>query len=266
MQPNERLNALFAPKTIDLASYKVYARATYYPDFIRVYIPHTPYDRLSSNMEARTKLKKSVIGQKQSEEDIERSLRRTKKTLRDYVLCNRFELFATFTFKKDRQDITKSKTKMANWIKNQQKRKGKFEYLIVPELHKDQESLHFHALIKKYPGKLNRAKNSKTGKRLIRNGRKVYIFPSYTLGFTDVVKIKNTSEDHSKVGSYIRKYITKDMPLFFGKNRYWVSSGLKLPETEDNPKWYLDKQAIRSHVSEYGLTLDFPASDLGESK
>jgi hypothetical protein len=30
MQPDERLNALFAPKTIDQASYKVYAGASAY--------------------------------------------------------------------------------------------------------------------------------------------------------------------------------------------------------------------------------------------
>src|SRR5690606_37057624 len=106
------------------------------------------------------------------------------------------------------------------------KRNGKFEYLIIPEFHKDM-ALHFHALIKGYKGKIKKAINPKTNKPLTKNGRLIYVFPGYTSAFNNVQKIEQTPESHKKVGSYIRKYITKDMPILFGKNRYWASNSLK---------------------------------------
>jgi hypothetical protein len=261
----ERLTALFGSVTEIEASYKVYASATYYPDFVRVYIPNEPYDKLLPGMERKSVLVRTKIGSGEATEtDIERSLRRSKKAIRDYALCNKFELFATFTFKDDRQNIARSKTKMANWLKNQQKRKGRFEYLIVPEFHKDRESLHFHALIKNYSGEVKAATHN--GQPVIKRGRQYYELPSYQSGFTNVKKIDNTLESHTKIGFYVSKYITKDMPLFFGKNRYWASGGLALPRTEDNPDtWYLRQAPQNTHETEYGRFLYFNKSPVKEA-
>lgn len=153
-----------------------------------------------------------------NESTLQRSLRRSKTVISDIVLSNDFDMFATFTFKKDRQNKELCKTKMQNWLNNQQKRTGKFQYLIVPEFHKDGKSLHFHALFNNYKGKL-----IETG--VLINTRKSYNIKSYTLGFTSVVKIDNKE----KVANYVKKYITKDMPRFEGKKRYWASTKLKKP-------------------------------------
>ena len=265
----ERFTALLGPKTAQQASFKVYARATYYPHFTRVYIPNNPYNKLQPGMEAKALHKKLTRVRPENEsveEDTERSLRRTKKTITDYILCNEFDLFATFTFKSKRQDIDGCKAKMSNWLKNQRKRKGKFKYLIVPEFHKDGSSLHFHALMKNYAGVVKEAINPKTGEKILDGGLQVYSIPSYRSGFTSVKKIGDSTGDHARVGGYIRKYITKGMPLFFGKNRYWASSGLRLPLTEDNPpKWYLERSPSRIYGSEHGVILDFSNDPSAES-
>lgn len=151
------------------------------------------------------------------------SIRRTKTTISDIVLCNSFEHFVTFTFAKDRDDINKCKSKMSKWLDTQQKTHGKFSYVIVPEFHKDGKSLHFHALFKGYKGSLH-----KTNKKI--GGRVVYNVKSYRKGFTTLVIIDN----HEKVSSYIKKYITKDMPSLSAKKRYWCSTGLIRPYTVQN--------------------------------
>ena len=127
----------------------------------------------------------------------EESIRRTKTVISDLVLSNQFEHFATFTFAKDRQNIIKSKQKMSDWLSSQRKIHGHFDYLIVPEFHKDGKSLHFHALLQGYKGNLHLT-NKKIG------GRPVYNITSYKKGFSTLVVIDN----QEKVSSYVKKYIT----------------------------------------------------------
>jgi len=154
----------------------------------------------------------------------ERSLRRTKTLISDIVLCTDFDMFATFTFKKDRQDMKKCKTKMSDWLKSQQKIHGKFKYLIVPEFHKDKKSLHFHALLKNYNGHLKKT-NIKIKKRT------VYNITSYRKGYSTVIKIDNIE----KVSSYVKKYITKEMPhTGTSQKKFWNSKGLLRPEIKYN--------------------------------
>jgi hypothetical protein len=240
----ERLSDLVAAKIRELASDKIYSQKTTYPKFVRFYFPNSPILKLKPGMEAKIKPALKISG---VENDLERSIRRTQRRLQDYVLCNPFDLFATFTFKDDRQNVARCKSKMSDWIKNQQRRKGKFAYLIVPEFHHDDKSLHFHGLFNNYKGEL-------VDSGIKQKGKNVYNLKSYSLGWSTVTKIKS----QEKTSSYIRKYITKDMPQLFGENRYWASSGLKLPITEDNPKdLCLYKNPFRTYENEYGIYLFF---------
>jgi hypothetical protein len=248
----ERLSDLVAAKIRELASDKVYSQKTTYPKFVRFYFPNTPILKLKPGMEAKIKPALKISG---VENDLKRSIRRTQRRLQDYTLCNPFDLFATFTFAENRYDIEVCKQRMSDWLKNQRKRKGKFSYVIVPEFHHD-KALHFHGLFNNYKGEL-----IDTGIR--QKGKDVYNFKSYTLGWSTVTKI----ESQERTSSYVRKYITKDMPRLFGENRYWASSGLKLPITEDNPKdLHLYKNPFRTYENEYGTYLFFSTENEEKEK
>jgi hypothetical protein len=233
---------------------EVKAIATYYPDMIKVYIPFTPIRKLLPGWEGdqKTPINIEKAEAKTSNETAEeRSVRRSQRHVRDYVLCNRFELFATITFAADRHNAEHSKEKLNTWLKNQRDRNGKFRYVIVPEYHKD-GALHFHGVFGSYMGRLKQSRSSKSGRPLTSNGKEVYEFAGYKSGFTKVQYIGNTQEDHTKVGGYIRKYITKDMVSIFGKKRYWTSQGLKKPLREDNPAWLEDLIPDTVYENEYG--------------
>ncbi|MEK7594076.1 MAG: hypothetical protein AAB436_00340 [Patescibacteria group bacterium] len=266
----DKIEAIFGKVTEVEAYFDVVATLKRYPRMTKVFIPNSPYQKKVHFMEARKADDVSADAwvsrdiDLNAEDNLERSLRKTKTLITDYVLCNEFELFATFTFSpkktKDRFNPEVVKMQMANWLKNQRTRNGKFSYLIVPEFHKDGKALHFHALMKNYTGELiDIGRNHR--------GRKLYHFKSYTLGFNSAVEIDDDDEDVDKVSSYVKKYITKDMPQFRGKRRFWTSHGLARPQFEDNPpKWYLDVPPQRVYENEYGRTLYFLNSSIPASQ
>jgi len=192
-----------------------------YPTFIRRMKFSRPFDVQESGWISRTQTKKS---QKTTEQSVERSLRRSKTTISDIILSNDFDMFITFTFKNNRQDISKCKSRMSSWINRTRVKYGSFHYIIVPEFHKDGESLHFHMLAAGMKAPLK-----DSGTKI--NGRTAYNLTTYTIGFNSVVKI----DDKRKVSSYVKKYITKEMPQFNGKKRYWCSTGLIRSITLCNP-------------------------------
>lgn len=224
------------------------SQATYYPYYTDVYIPYIP---ILKGFESKP-------SSGNGEGDLERSIRRSKKAISDYIICNKFDMFVTFTFKSDRQNVETKRQQMSDWLRNQRKLNGKFNYIIVPEFHRDKKSLHFHALFGGYTGKVEKMINPKTGKHLRKKSGLVYKLPSYTLGFNNFIYIKQDLSDYLRVSSYVSKYITKDMPKFFGKQRYWASKGLLLPEVEDNPdEWYLVATPTVEFRSEFGRVLRF---------
>jgi hypothetical protein len=238
---------------------EVTAIATCYPDMIKVYVPFIPIKKLLPGWELdrKTHYHMDINTEKTSNETAEeRSIRRSQQIVRDYIMCNHFDVFATITIAVDRQNIELSKNKLNIWLKNQRDRNGKFSYVIVPEYHKD-GALHFHGVFKNYTGRIKRSKSSKTGRPLTSNKKPVYEFEEYKSGFTKVQYIGNTSEDHSRVGNYIRKYITKDMVSIFGKKRYWTSQGLKKPIKEYNPTWFKDLIPDYTYENEYGKIYTF---------
>jgi hypothetical protein len=254
----KRLEEIFGKISRAESTYEVRASAKHYPSLTKVFVPNTPYQKKipflddAEDERAENWTNRATVTLKTSNEDnLDRSLRNTKTTVADYALCNEFNIFATFTFspeKSDRLNPNAVKMQMANWLRNQRKRFGRFGYLIVPELHKDRRALHFHALMKDYSGILTfSGRNHK--------GRPIYHFKSYTLGFNSAVPIDNIQ----KVSSYLRKYITKDMPQFHNKHRFWTSNGLSRPRVEDNPAdWYLRETPLQTYVTEYGVVLYFP--------
>lgn len=248
----------------------IYAQASYYPNMISVYIPKSPIVRRPQT-DSKNSLRLNHIEDDadaaEKESNLERSIRRTKKQVRDYGLCNDFDMFATFTFALDRQNADRVRQQMLDWLHNQRNRNGKFKYLVIPEFHKDGESLHFHALLGDYSGKIEPAISPNTNKPLVKRGRAIYQLSGYTLGFTNVKLIGKTLEDTQRTSAYLTKYVTKEMPLFHGKQRYWASKGLALPKVQDNPEeWYKHVKPDWQVETENGTIMRFnighPLSDI----
>lgn len=165
------------------------------------------------------------------------SLQRTKTAIRDYVACNRFDLFATFTYdpeKVDSFDVEHSKRVMSKWLNNARRKSPSLKYIIVAELHKSGR-IHFHALLQNYLGDL-------TPTRYTSKGRRVYNIHHWNFGWSTAVKIEGSIEDSAKVGSYVGKYITKDMLTPSDKRRYWASKNLNKPE-----KFYNKHRLLETH-------------------
>lgn len=201
-----------------------------YPDMIRVYIYREPiripeYDPTIK----RRPHDPNIFAQL-------RNIRRTRTMISDYVLANRFEYFATFTFdrrKVNRYDVAACKTVMSTWLHRQRQHSPDLKYLIVPEFHKD-GALHFHALLGNFNGRLR-----DSGKK--RNGRVIYNLSGYRSGFSTAVPI---DEDYDAVSAYLKKYITKDMPVMFAKKRFWASRNLVRPVKSYNNLFKLDNLPI----------------------
>ncbi len=259
----QRLRTVFHPVKAEQAHFFVHEQLTFYRDVVKSYVPNTPTKKKLPGMEAHfdgtePEPDKAKRGQSLNREQNQADAQRKAITrIKDYAKWNQFELFATFNFKADRQDNDKCFTKITNWFKNEQKKQTtKIEYLFVPEYHKDGESLHFHALIKGYEGDVKLSVNPLTNRRIRQKGRQAYEFPSFNSGYTNIKKIGNTATDHAKVGSYVSKYLVKDIATFIGKQRYRVSKGLQLPPKQDNPPpdWDKDLEFVWSKTNEYGTT------------
>ena len=160
----------------------------------------------------------------------DRSIRRAKKSIYDYMLSN-FELdsFVTLTFSKDcidRYDYKAIIKKLNQWLDNLVRRKGLL-YVLVPELHKD-GAIHFHGFMNSSALNLN-----DSGKKS--NSKVVYNINNFGYGFSTLVKIGSEFDERLKVSGYIGKYITKSIEGTVG-GRYYIHGGdLKKPIYE-----YLD--------------------------
>lgn len=251
MSDIKRLTDLLKPRTPGSITYEINEISTEFNQYFSVY---RPFETITKNKPGFTPVKKlsKSSGKTSNEDSAERSLRRSKKNIKGIVRCNDFDQFATFTIKADRQNIKKCKAKLTNWLKSQKKRNGNFKSLIVPEFHKDGKSLHFHALLSGCKSKLKPAISPKTGKQLRQKGRKVWQFVGYRSGFNNVVKIGKDADSQAKIANYVTKYISKDMPVLFGQNRYWPSKGLKRPIKVENPTWHIGIMSDRQFVNDYG--------------
>lgn len=240
----------------------IHARQKTYRNTVEIYKPNRPYAKIEEGYEPIEEAPIRPMGTTSHEDKQERTKQRAYVAIKDIVLCNVFDLFATFTFKSGRSDPDLCKTKMNGWLKRQRKLDKSFQYVLVPELHKDGTSLHFHALISGYSGRIVRAANPRTGRLLVKRGREVYDFPNYTLGHSEVYLIGKTEEDRVKSGFYLLKYIKKELPEFGNKKRYWSSRGLNKPAVVDNPpEWYLETEPDRKFLTSYGEFLYFDKKD-----
>lgn len=270
-------NDIYSPRSRNEIVYFVNARQKTYLTSTEIYIPNNPYEKIEDGYEPvkRTYSHSGDSIETSKEDKDDRSRRRAKTAVKDLALSNKFDLFVTFTFGTNRFDADKSRLKLNGWLKRRRKQDKEFQYIVVPEEHRKCEecvenktrkcihddrikALHFHLLVNGYGGKIVRSIDSDTGKPKVKHRRKVYDFPNYTLGLSEVYKIGDTDEDRIKSAFYILKYIKKEMPTFKNKKRYWASRGLNKPLAVENPdEWYMDMTPDHVIETPFGKLLYF---------
>lgn len=207
-------------------TYTIKNVAKIYPDSVKLLVYKTPIITIQKGWETEKRVFKIKTEVSPAPDSLLKSIRRTKTTISDIVLCNKFDYFITFTFKKDREDINKCKERLSNWIDNTKKQYGDFQYILVPEWHKNKKAIHFHGLFKGLKTPL-----VDSGHKI--KGRKIYNIPSYKLGFSTAAKMDSSP----KTASYIKKYISKELyENTKAKNtkRYWCSKNLLRPKKIHN--------------------------------
>ena len=167
---------------------------------------------------------------KQIKHSIESSVNRSINQIYSLARSNKWEYFVTLTINPnllDSTDYILIVDKLSIWINNLKKRYAKdLQYIVVPELHKDKEKWHFHALFSNV-GNIPFTFSGKVcvGKYVYDYVKKpyatkIYNLPLWKYGYSTATEIR----DSAKAGSYITKYITKDMVNILKNQHRFVAS------------------------------------------
>lgn len=162
---------------------------------------------------------------------LDNSISRTRKLLLEKALCNNWEWFCTLTIDKDKYDRFNLKAfykDFSQWLRDYRKKGYKVNYLLVPELHKN-NAWHLHGFFSGLPILESfsslRSKGVKVPDYLVYSD--FYNWSDYQnkFGFCSFGKIKSPVRS----AFYISKYITKDhdrMVSDLGAKMFYSSQGL----------------------------------------
>ncbi len=131
--------------------------------------------------------------------------------------------FVTLTFRKNITDIEIANKYFTNFIKKLKYKYLDLKYLVIPEFQK-RGAVHYHLLCN-----LNFIPNKKLSE-------------IWGHGFIKINRIKNVSS----IGSYVSKYLTKDIKMSRKKN-FFYSKNLNLPQE------FVDKVEVENLSSFYNL-------------
>ena len=156
------------------------------------------------------------------------SLSATKNRIYNIARSNTWDWFITLTFDRKITDSSEYDLivyRLKIFLNNLQKRTcSNLKYLIVPELHKDNEHYHFHGLLSDCDG----LQFSFSG-RQDKKGNPIFNILNWKWGFTTATRVTDTQ----RVSSYITKYITKESQIFLKeKNRYYCSRNIERTRPE----------------------------------
>lgn len=174
--------------------------------------------------------KEPVVSDKAQEERTRKQLYAIRRRIKGYALANDFKWFVTLTFNPEKinsLDYEMAKMTLLKWCRLIRDKYHKFDYLIIPELHKS-GAVHFHGLLGDVSANFVEAVNPKTGNPIIRHDRQVYNLTDWNYGFSDCEMI----ETPERAASYITKYVTTALLTnkeMYNKKRYFNSQGLIKP-------------------------------------
>ena len=102
-------------------------------------------------------------------------------------------------------------------------------YVVVPELHEDGKSYHFHAVMSNI-GSLqlspfcHKNSNDEITQVFTKNGQEIYVINQWRFGYSTAIELEHNAESSTKIAYYMTKYITKDLCAnTLNRRRYWVS-------------------------------------------
>lgn len=161
------------------------------------------------------------------------STQRTKKTILEYLLSNQWEYFCTFTFNPrlvDRTDFYEVSQKLSKWLQHLKERYAHdLMYVVVPELHNDGKSYHFHAVMSNV-GKMqlmpfyHKNDNGITSQVFTKSGQEIYVINQWRYGYSTAIELQHDADSSTKIAYYMTKYITKDLcSNTLNRKRYWIS-------------------------------------------
>lgn len=172
-----------------------------------------------------------------SDERFSQSLSRSRKSITDIILCNKFSHFCTFTFdsqKIDRYNFKECKKQLTKFFNNFKSRYAPdFTYLVIPEFHKD-GAVHFHGVCSGFPDSELTIPDfvfKRVGGELVQlpNVFRYHDWKRYhkKFGFFNCSPIRN----YAACAFYVSKYVTKDLiTLEKGSAVYMCSQGLNRPK------------------------------------
>lgn len=198
------------------------------------------------------------FGRECTDDNVQRSRRRTINKIYDYSKSNLWEWFITLTLNPDkvnRYDYSDCVKKVSQWLKYMKKLSPDMMYLVVPEQHKD-GAWHFHGLFAMCDG-MSFVDSGKCDSK----GRIIWNVGKYRLGFSTATQIS----DLARASAYICKYISKDLCVAtMGRKRYWISRNLALPEVYEyySENSFQDRITCEKEGASYIKNIESPYGDV----
>ena len=183
------------------------------------------------------------------EKSLTNSHRRSKDMFLGFAYSNSWDYWCTYTVSVKEHAHTDEDTKYY-WKLFREKLQYYFpniEILAVPERHKRNKNIHFHALIGgvNIDRKLIGAIHPRTGEPLLDKGRRVYNLPLWDKGFTRIIKLPKDHTNQAMVTNYIAKYMTKFGEVGYNKKQYYRTQNLDFKHKHlsftHNPHEWLDE-------------------------
>lgn len=194
------------------------------------------YDEFVMFLE-REMRKKNKKADPANQESYERSIRRTKKVIRQKAMMLKVDRLLTCTTRAPIVDIEVFRDITTRFFRECRKRLDNFEYIAVFERHMSEKtskekyaSLHLHVATK---GFVHYNLLRQMWRKAVNDVLKTDDFSGANINVRVSNRNKANLFDRERIARYLSKYITKDITDDYekGKKRYWSSRGIAKPDT-----------------------------------